>query len=93
MWKTSIQTELRRLSLPPINLDVLLERGSSVLLRGTLLTNWKVPRSIDGQWLLELLKGLPDLAGAMATMDAYYSANVAKGLNTADYSPTTPENN
>ena len=79
MLSKSIQVELRRLQLHPVNLDVDSEIDGSVLLKGSLLRSWKVPKSIDGKWLLKVLTGLPDLAGPENTMDAYYEAYTAEG--------------
>jgi hypothetical protein len=76
----SIQAELRRLQLHPVNLDVVSEIDGSVLLKGSLLRSWQVPQSIDGQWFLKVLTGLPDSAGPEATMDAYYEAYTAEGV-------------
>src|SRR5512137_2414635 len=58
--KQSIQAELIRLQLHPVNLDVVSEEGSQVLLRGSLLTFWKVPKTVDAAWFLQLLTTLPD---------------------------------
>lgn len=77
MLSQSIQAELRRLELHPVNLNVVSETGDNVLLKGSLLSSWQVPMSINGQWFLKLLMGLPDLAGPQATMDAYYEAYAA----------------
>ena len=74
MLSQSIQAELRRLELHPANLNVVSETGDNVLLTGSLLSSWQVPKSVDGQWFLKVLMGLPDLAGPEATMDAYYEA-------------------
>jgi hypothetical protein len=74
MLRESIQAELRRLQLQVVNLDAVSEIDGSVLLKGSLLAYWQVPKSIDGQWFLKVLTGLPDLAGPEATMDAYYEA-------------------
>jgi hypothetical protein len=79
MLSQSIRAELRRLNLHPVNLDVVLETDGSVLLRGSLLAMWQVPKSIDGKWFLSILTGLPDSAGPKATMDAYYDAYMAEG--------------
>ena len=81
MLSQSIQAELRRLQLHPVNLDVGSEIDGNVLLKGSLLRSWQVPNSIDGQWLLKVLTGLPDLAGPEATMDAYYEAFAAEGAD------------
>ena len=79
MLSPSIRTELRRLNLHPVNLDVVSEIDDSVLPRGSLLAIWQVPKNIDGHWFLKLLTGLPDSAGPKATMDAYYEAYTAEG--------------
>ena len=79
MLSPSIRTELRRLNLHPVNLDVVSETDGIVLLRGSLLANWQLPKSIDGHWFLKMLTGLPDSAGPKATMDAYYEAYTAEG--------------
>jgi hypothetical protein len=79
MLSESIKAEFRRLQLHPVNLDVVSEIDSNVSLKGSLLRSWQVPESVDGQWFLKLLIGLPDLAGPEATMDAYYEAFTAAG--------------
>jgi hypothetical protein len=80
MLSQSIQAELRRLQLHPVNLHVVSEIDGSILLQGSLLRSWQVPRSIDGPWFLKVLTGLPDLAGPEATMDAFYDAYTAEGV-------------
>ena len=82
MLSQSIQVELRRLQLHPVNLDVASEIDGNVLLKGSLLKSWHVPTSINGEWLLKVLTGLPDLAGPEATMDAFYEAYSAAGVGT-----------
>lgn len=77
MLSQSIKAELRRLNLHPVNLDVASEIDRTVLLSGSLLRVWKVPTSIDAEWFLKILKGLPDLAGPKVTMDAYFDAHAA----------------
>ncbi len=79
MLSQPIKTELRRLNLHPVNLDVVSETDGAVLLSGSLLRVWKVPKSIDGQWFLKVLKGLPDMAGPKVTMDAYFDAYATQG--------------
>ena len=74
MLGKSIQTELIRLQIHPVNLDVAAEVDANVVLKGSLLPAWKVPKSIDAEWFLKVLQGLPDLAGPEATMDAYDEA-------------------
>jgi hypothetical protein len=78
MLSQSIKAEFRRLQLHPVNLDVVSEIDGNVSLKGSLLRSWQVPLSIDGQWFLKVLRGLPDLAGPEATMDAYYEAFTAE---------------
>ena len=78
MLSQSIQAELLRLQLHPVNLDVVSENDGIVSLKGSLMKSWQVPKSIDGQWFLNVLKELPDKAGPQATMDAYYAARVAE---------------
>ena len=70
-----IQAELRRLQLHPINLDASTGEGRNILLTGSLLAHWTVPRSVDGEWFLALLHTLPDDAGPKATMNAFHSAH------------------
>jgi hypothetical protein len=79
MLSQSIQSELRRLDLHPVNLDAVADIDENVLLKGSLLNSWQVPKTIDGQWFLNVLKGLPDLSGPEATMEAYCAAFAAKG--------------
>jgi hypothetical protein len=79
MLSPSIRRELQRLNLHPVNLDVVSEIDDNVLLRGSLLGMWQVPKSIDGRWFLKMLTCLPDSAGPKATMDAYYDAYMAEG--------------
>jgi hypothetical protein len=79
MLSQSIQAEFRRLQLHPVNLDVASEIDGSIVLKGSLLRSWQVPQSIDGQWFLKMLMGLPDFAGPEATMDAFYEASTAEG--------------
>ena len=82
MLSQSIQAELSRLQLHPVNLDVVSEINGSVLLKGSLLVGWPVPKSVNGKWFLKVLTGLPDLAGPKRTMDAYYEAYTAAGADT-----------
>jgi len=77
MLSETIQAELLRLQLHPVNLDVGSESGGNILLKGSLIKFWDVPTSIDGQWFLSVLKGLPDNAGPQATMNAYSTAHSA----------------
>jgi hypothetical protein len=82
MLSESIKAEFRRLQLHPVNLDVVSVIDGNVSLKGSLLRSWQVPQSIDGQWFLKVLTGLPDLAGPEATMDAYCEAFTAAGTAT-----------
>lgn len=75
--KQSIQTELLRLQLHPVNLDVVSEEDGKATLRGSLLTFWKVPKQVDSAWFLDLLSGLKDKLGPEATMNAF-AAGFAK---------------
>ncbi len=80
MFRESIQAELRRLQLHPVNLDAVCEADGVVSLRGSLLGGWQVPKTVDGAWFLKVLAGLPDLAGPEATMNAYFEAFTAEGV-------------
>ena len=73
----SIRAELSRLQLHPVNLGAISEENGQVLLGGSLMEFWKVPKSIDGSWFLSVLKGLPDNLGPQATMDAFFEAHTA----------------
>lgn len=78
MLHENVQIELRRLQVHPVNLDAAAGKNGSVLLTGSLLPHWAVPRIIDGEWLLAIFFGLPDLAGPEATMNAYCAAYAAQ---------------
>ncbi|HEY1601028.1 MAG TPA: hypothetical protein VGG64_15600 [Pirellulales bacterium] len=69
-----IQAELRRLQLHPVNLDASAGENGNIVLNGSLLAHWSVPRNADGQWFLAILRTLPDLAGPEATMNAFCAA-------------------
>ncbi len=75
MLINEIRTELVRLQLHPVNLDASAGESGHILLRGSLLTHWAVPQTVDGEWFVNLLKTLPDLAGPEATMNAFCAAN------------------
>ena len=75
MLVQEIQAELLRLQLHPVNLGALPGENGNVLLRGSLLAHWDVPQTVAGEWFLELLKSLPDVAGPEATMNAFRSAH------------------
>lgn len=72
--KQSIQAELVRLQLHPVNLDVVSEENGQALLRGSLLAFWKVPKTVESAWFLVFLKGLADKLGPEATMNAFAAA-------------------
>ena len=74
MLLDSIQSELVRLQIHPVNLSVSAGDGPLVTLRGSLLNYWKMPEIIDGQWLLGILQALPDAAGPEIVMNALCTA-------------------
>ncbi len=76
MLVQSIQAELSRLQLHPVNLGALSEADGMVALSGSLMEFWKVPKSVDGTWFLGMLKGLPDNLGPKGTMDAFFAAHL-----------------
>jgi hypothetical protein len=65
-----IQRELARLDLHAVNLEAISSEADQVVLRGSLLAPWKAPSLVDGAWLLNTLRSLPDAAGGRATMEA-----------------------
>jgi hypothetical protein len=69
----TIQLELMRLEIHPVNLAVSARDGRSVALRGSLLNYWKAPAIIDGEWFLEILQALPVAAGPERVMRALCS--------------------
>jgi hypothetical protein len=79
MLLDTIQLELMRLQMHPVNLGVSAGDGPFVTLRGSLLDYWKMPRIIDGQWFLGVLQALPDAAGPELVMNALCSAQVREG--------------
>ena len=70
MLLDTLQSELVRLQMHPVNLGVSAGVGRLVTLRGSLLNYWKVPAIIDGQWFLGILQALPDAAGPERVMNA-----------------------
>lgn len=72
--KKAIQAELVRLQLHPVNLDVVSEENGQAVLRGSLLTFWKVPKAVESAWFLHLLTTLADNLGPEATMNAFAAA-------------------
>jgi hypothetical protein len=78
MHLSEIQTELLRLQLHPVNLEALAADGANVVLKGSLLAFWPVPKLVDGAWFLDVLKALPANAGPKTTMDAFSAAHASK---------------
>jgi len=78
MLVPEIQAELRRLQLHPVNLDVSTGEQGHVLLKGSLLAHWAVPRDVAADWFLAMLSQLPNLAGPTATMDAFCAAHAGR---------------
>ena len=68
MLLDTIQLELARLQIHPVNLAASAGDGRLVTLQGSLLNYWKMPATVNGQWLLETLRALPDAAGAARVM-------------------------
>ena len=77
----TIQTELLRLQLHPVNLSVSAKDDCLVALRGSLLQCWKMPATVDGNWLLGVLQGLPDAAGPRIVMNALVTARAAEAAD------------
>jgi hypothetical protein len=90
MLLVALQTELTRLQLHPVNLTVAAKDDPHVALRGSLLQYWKVPAVVDGEWLLGILQGLPDAAGAAVVMKALSTAQHREDQSskTTDSAPT-----
>jgi hypothetical protein len=74
MLVQEIQAELVRLQLHPVNLNVAPGEDGNVVLSGSLLAHWDVPRIVEGRWFLKVLAALPDVAGPEATMNAFCKA-------------------
>ena len=74
MLLEAIQSELVRLQIHPVNLDVTTQDGQLVALGGSLLHYWTVPKAVDAQGLLDVLRSLPDAAGATVVMTAICAA-------------------
>ena len=70
----AIQSELVRLQIHPVNLDVTTQDEQLVALGGSLLHYWTVPKVVDAQRLLDVLQSLPDAAGATVVMTAICAA-------------------
>jgi len=78
MLLDTLQSELVRLQMHPVNLGVSAGDDRLVTLRGSLLNYWNVPTIIDGQWFLEILQALPDAAGPERVMNALCAAQVGE---------------
>lgn len=74
----TIQAELVRLQLHPVNLGAAAKEGGLVALEGSLMRYWTIPPLLDGQWLFEVLRDLPDNAGPEAVMTALSAAQAAE---------------
>ncbi len=70
----TIQAELVRLQIHPVNLGVTTMDDRLVALHGSLLHYWQMPETIDAEWLLGVLQGLPDAAGPQVVMNAVCTA-------------------
>ena len=68
MQLDTIQSELTRLQIHPVNLAASAGDGRLVTLEGSLLKYWNMPATVNGQWLLEALQALPDAAGPEQVM-------------------------
>ncbi len=81
MLLDAIRTELGRLQVHAVNLAVESDADGDdrlVALHGSLLQYWKLPSSIDGNWLLAELRGLPDGAGPQAVMNGVSAGHAAE---------------
>ena len=78
MLLSDVQGELLRLQIHPVNLEALPCDGTDIILKGSLLAFWPVPKQVDGVWFLEVLKALPANSGPKPTMEAFASACAAK---------------
>jgi len=74
----TIQAELARLQLHPVNLGVSVQEDQRVALEGSLLRYWTMPPFLDGKWFLEVLQGLPNAAGPEAVMNALSAAQASQ---------------
>ena len=78
MLLSDVQVELLRLQIHPVNLEALSSDGSDIVLKGSLLACWPVPRLVDGAWFLDMLKTLPANSGPKPTMEAFAAAHSRK---------------
>jgi hypothetical protein len=74
MLLEAIQSELVRLQIHPVNLGVTTGGEHVVALSGSLRRYWAIPETVDAQWLLDVLRRLPDAAGATVVMTAFTTA-------------------
>lgn len=79
MLVDTIQAELIRLQVHPVNLSVSRGDDPLVALHGSLLAYWYLPPCLDGPWLLAQLQRLPDLAGPEAVMRGLAAACESEG--------------
>jgi hypothetical protein len=77
MLLKAIQSELVRVQIHPVNLDVTTQDGQLVALGGSLLRYWTLPKVVDAQGLLDVLRAQPDAAGATIVMTALCAANAS----------------
>jgi hypothetical protein len=75
MLVATIQAELVRLHVHPVNLSAAQGADGLVALKGSLLRYWKLPSSLDGPWLLSQLQGCRDAAGAEVVMSSLVAAH------------------
>lgn len=90
MLVDTIQAELVRLQLHPVNLSVSGRDDHLVALQGSLLRYWNLPPCLDGQWLLAQLQELPDSAGPEAVMNGLVAAH-GRESTTANASESTTQ--
>ncbi len=74
MLLEAIQSELVRLQIHPVNLAAMTRDEHVVALSGSLRHYWTIPEAVDAQWLLDVLRPLPDAAGATVVMTALTAA-------------------
>jgi hypothetical protein len=73
MLVDTIQAQLMRLQVHPVNLGVTTKDDQVIALRGSLLRYWNTPETVDGTWFLEALRRLPDDAGPAVVMNALFA--------------------
>jgi hypothetical protein len=78
MLLEAIQSELVRLQIHPVNLAATAQDEHLVALGGSLLHYWTVPRIVNSQCLLDILRALPDAAGATVVMTAICAAHASE---------------